>query len=1252
MPTQSGRGASTGPADWRVSWTEAGLELRQREPSKGPRVTDTILVPFVSQLSDDGYLIERGDLLMIAWDAFYDATQLPAYADLAAVLQLPHTTDARISLRSRGALTDATFSIAVSGWIRADGRLASPELVGPVMTDGGLTEMMDRSQWQLFASVVDFSKRPAAQRHDGYQRQCWGRIRSLALQARAHLDDFLHRSVVLTPETLDIGLRRSEDITVDTVIEIEPRFAEAPSGWLSAFDRSPGVRDRYDIRTAEGTVQVLISPGVRSVLEEIKRLPGRRAAGARAQAFILNPYATLGESAKDVIVEHQFEAAREAAGLHYERFVPVFERDLTGYPLRIGLLVESAGTSGPLSSETEWLSDDDLELFVQKVEACLSNGYPLIAWQGFDLEIQGDTRDYLAALKEALRIRQTGPAVVSYATVHDLSGYSSRVEAIGFEKPYFSPYIARRNDGEGWFPDNVVPFVVYPPDAGSESIAIPLSPRSLQELEVATRAARAEGADQVIVSWLPRPMPFAEAENITKTFEAALDDIKRGTFEPAARAEPNGEGTGKRKSLILRANIESVDYEEHRRTALQAFPRDPEVPRALRSDLPMLPHQRAGLAWMQHLFEAREEHQVRGAVLADDMGLGKTLQLLAFMAWLVERSPTIEPMLVVAPVSLLENWRDECDKFLAPGALPMLTAYGDGLVHLRVPRAQVDERLRVEDGLVRFLKPGWVGTARVVLTTYETLRDLEFSFALQKWSIMVCDEAQRIKNPATMVTRAAKKQNVIFRVACTGTPVENTLADLWCLFDFVQPGLLGALNDFGQRYRRPIEARTDEERTRVEELRLKIAPQLIRRMKHEVAKDLPKKIISSACRLPISPAQRNLYARAIEDFKRRADPDVASPFKNHLGLLQYLRLLCTDPRRHGLGVFTPEPLPQYRVKSPKLDWLLKQLAIVRRQDEKVIVFCEFRNIQRLLQHYIQEELSYRPDIINGDTSASASHVASRQKRIKKFQAEPGFGVIILSPLAVGFGVNIQAANHVVHYTRTWNPAKEDQATDRAYRIGQKKDVHVYYPIVTAEDFSTFDVKLDELLTSKRALAHDMLNGTGDIGPGEFDIADVVPEASRAGLEDMVTLDMAAQMDWKHFECLAQTLWSKRGFLCYQTPSSGDNGVDLVAIRGDEGELLQSKASGAPGAQLSWDAVKEVVAGAALYEKRHPGVRFTKVCLTNQFFSPQAHENAALHSVKIIEGPGLAHLLGEHPVSLVDVERIRYGRWDDIPDSAG
>ena len=1247
------RKSSASPATgWRRSWTVQGVTVSRELP--GTHLESSLLTAYLAQLLDDGYAIESDGEVLIEWNALFEALESPGYSELPQVLSLPPATDTRPVLISANALTDSNFSIAIAGWQDDFGSLQDFQTIGPVLIQDDHSELMRPTHWKLFSEVVGFAKRTQDARNDLVHRQSWGRIRKLAVAANARLDDFLHRSVVLSPERLEIGLRKSVQIAGDSVIEIEPLFAGAPTDWLERFDRAREVQNRYDIVTPDGIVQILITPQVKTVLQEVKRLPLRRVAGSRAQAFILNPYAALGEDAKDVIVEEQFEQAREQAGLLYERFLPTIERDLKGYPHRIGLLVETANASGPASSETEWLTDGNLADFVSRLENSLSRGHQLLGWHGYDFELQGDTHRYLAELKAALNERTRAPAMVTYAQVHDLSAYSSRIEGIGIEKPYYSPYIAKKKDDEGWFPENVLPIIAYTPEGESDPVAIPATPEALDQLREAAITARAKGKDLVEVPWLPKPMSLLEADDITGTFEEVLGEVKERSFDPEnKRGADRKENLGARKSLLLRANIQVVDYEEARREALLALPVAPDIPRSLRPDCSLLHHQVEGLAWLQHLYKSQAEHQVRGAVLADDMGLGKTLQLLSFMAWMVEQDANVAPMLVVAPVSLLENWKEEVDKFLIQGSLPVLTAYGESLAPLRVPRDAVDSRLRTEDGLVRFLKPNWVGTAKVVLTTYETLRDLEFSFAAERWSLMVCDEAQRIKNPAAMVTRAAKKQNVGFKVACTGTPVENTLADLWCLFDFVQPGLLGALNDFGQRYRKPIEAKDDEERARVEELRVRISPQILRRTKAEVAKDLPKKIIVDACRkLPLSSSQRNLYAKAIDDFRKRNDPNARSPFKNHLGLLQYLRLVCTDPRRHGLAVFKPEPLDQYRVKAPKLDWLLNQLEHIKSEGEKVIVFCEFRNIQRLLQHYIEEVYQVRPDIINGDTSASSSHTASRQKRIKAFQQKPGFGVIILSPVAVGFGVNIQGANHVVHYTRTWNPAKEDQATDRAYRIGQIKDVYVYYPVVFADDFHTFDVKLDQLLTKKRELASDMLNGAGDLAPGDFNVGDVIPAGDIYSIDERVNLEMALRMEWRHFEGLTAALWNKRGFeLCYCTPGTNDNGVDVVAISGAKGELIQTKTSGNEGAKLGWETVKDVVGGEAFYRRKHPNVQFKKIGVTNQFFNSQAREQAELNQVELVDQVRLGDLLEQHVVTMMDIERLIFAEWGPEAETA-
>lgn len=1231
--------------NWYVALGDDGLHVVTEKPRPEQTPTSPLVEGWMSQLVDEGFATQLGPGYLLPWDMLYAVLAHEAHCQAAALLELPAAQNASCALTSKGSLEDRDFRISIGGWAVNGDALDNPTVRGGVLHHAGGSTLLTPEQWELLQAVRSFSRRSVDERDGFSHRKAWGRIRRLAVAANARLDAFLHRSVVLTPEKLAIGLRRvrTDD---DSVIEVQPTFDGAPADWLARFDKASSVQERYDIPTPDGVVQVMISAEVQTVLREIKRLDHRRVAGARAQAFIRNPYAALGEAASAVVDEEQFEQARAAAGLNYERFLPTIERDALGYPEKVGLLIESATAAGPSTAETTWFDDATLARFVHALKAALARDFQLLAWNGFDLELQGDAAEHLASLERALAERRRPQMVITQAQVYDLTQYGQRIQEVGFEKPYYSPYIAKKDDGAGWFPANILRVLTFVPEGETEMVAVPVSEESMKDLRQKVTAAKAAGKTEVVHAGLDKPIPVREAERILDRFAEAFEDAKSGTLKPEEpRPEPSGSRPS-RKTLVLRPNINDVDYAEDRGAALSADGSEPIVPQALKAEFPLLPHQRQGVAWLQTLYAASKEYNCKGAVLADDMGLGKTLQLLTLMAWILESDAVAPPMLVVAPVSLLENWREEAEKFFHKGALPLLTAYGEDLAQLRVPPSGVDEQLRTQDGLSRFLKPDWLGSARIVLTTYETLRDLEFSFAMQRWSMMVCDEAQKIKNPAAMVTRAAKKQNVGFKIACTGTPVENTLADLWCLFDYVQPGLLGALNGFGRRYRRPIEAQTDEQKERVQELRKLIEPQILRRTKQEVIADLPNKTVAQDCRrLPLSDKQRELYSRAIELFKRRNDPGQNVPFKNHLGLLHYLRLICSDPRRHGLSAFKPEPLAAYRRAAPKLDWLLGKLQGIKAKGEKVIVFCEFRDIQRLLQHYITEALAFKPDIINGDTSAAASHVQSRQKRIKAFQERPGFGVIILSPVAVGFGVNIQAANHVVHYTRTWNPAKEDQATDRAYRIGQKKEVFVYYPVVHADDFVTFDVKLDTLLEAKRELAKDMLNGSGSLQPQDFDLGDVAPPETALTAEN-VGLEQALGMNWEYFEALATVLYAKRGFDAYRTPSSGDNGVDVVALpRGaGPGKLVQTKTSSRDNAALPWEAVKDVVAGQAHYAAQFPGQSFDLVCLTNQRFDKQAHRNAGLNSVELIEQERLDLMLQETPVSMMEVEQALFTDW--------
>jgi hypothetical protein len=1188
----------------------------------------------IHQLEDEGYALATPAGHLIEWSQLHRLLANGEYADAAALLRLPSTSGSSPKLVSRGSLTEPGFTISLDGWYDANRRPhRGARLDGGLLWTGDQPQLLSRPVWDLVQRVRRFAARDEADKAEVAQRRRWGEIRAAALAAGALLDDFLLKTVVITPERLRLNLRKS-DAPGQKVVEVEPTFDGAPSDWIAAFDRGTRIPDRYDLATPNGIVQVLITPAVRNVLGEVKRLPGRRVAGARAEAFLINPIAALGESAAEVLDADEFEAIKEAAGIVFERFSAFVATDTAGWPDRIGLIVAPLRCSPEHDSTVVEMDDKEALEFTDRVAARLEANLQICAWRDFEFELDGDSTLECDKLREAVQRRGQPRVIVHYDEIYDLSVYSGRVEGIGPDAPYYSPYIARKSDDEGWVPANIAPVIGWTVEGSGETVTAPVTEARRSEIREKIENAKANGESTIQLDGFPQPIGVAEAERIFETIPRAA------AAAAAEKLSPQSAGVGRRAGnvLTIKGNIGQADYVEARHKALSGLGKQPRLPAALKAEVPLKNHQAEGVAWLQHLFGLAPD-ACRGALLADDMGLGKTLQLLCLIAAAKEEDPALHPALVVAPLSLLENWKEEVERFFKPGALRLLTAYGAAMANLRVPRGAIDEQLR-EEGLIRFLKPGWRGDADIVLTTYETLRDLEFSFAREKWSIMVCDEAQKIKNPNAGMTKASKKQQVRFRVACTGTPVENSLTDLWCLFDFVQPGLLGALNDFGREYQRPIETKTENEKIRIEELRALIEPQILRRMKHDVAKDLPAKIIDENCRtLELSSHQRSLYADAIERYREGRNSDSQSASSNHLALLHHLRLLCTDPKRPGLDAFVPEPLDEYSAKAPKLKWVIDELRAIKAREEKVIIFCEFRNIQRLLRHYVEGVFGFAPDIINGDTSASAGHVASRQKRIRAFQERPGFGVIILSPVAVGFGVNIQAANHVIHYMRTWNPAKEDQASDRAYRIGQTKDVYVYYPTVRAEDFKTFDVRLDELLTRRRELAGDMLNGAGDVGGSDFDIDDIAPEEAGVLADAPITVDDVLRMNGRHFECFAAAFWLRKGFPYVElTPVSSDGGVDVVARDGSRGMLIQCKSS-TTNHPLNWDAIKEVVGGKAFYEHRHPGTKFELVCMTNSTFNFYARAQAGLNGVKLVEMDQIAQTLGETGISFKDVEKF-------------
>lgn len=1230
-----------------VSWDRSGVRFAP-EPATdswldrpGDFARDAELALLLRQLVDEGFALAQERHAFVDWDSYFQLASSAAHVESLPILRLPAQQSWSPILSSSGGLADADFSIRIDGWVDPSGERVpgAVDLSGAVLSRDGAACVLSEAAWKTVEAVAALRSQRGAQRTNEQNKQEWSRIRRLAVAAKAELSGFLSKTVVLTPERIDIQMRKGGAGAQD-MVEILPSFDGAPGRWLEVFDRFQSVPDRYEIPDGSGIVHVLLSDDAKAVLSEIHRMPGRRVAGARAEAFLRNPFATLGPSADLMIDPDQFERAREDAGIVFAKFSAFVVDDQSGYPCDVGLLVEEFFEGKLVAERVKFESAPELESFIAKLDSRIAAGAQCCHWKGFDLEILGDTPDQLVKLRSALA-RMSDPRKIKATDIFDLSLYSDRIGGFGVEKSYYSPFISKKSDEAGWVPENI-DLGLWFTDAKGEAVAIPLDGRDLDKFRKEVEQAEAEKRESFSFPGCPQPVPTSWAKEALDTLGRVKDEVKGGNYDPGK--DKSERRAIERKGLVVKPNVDGLDYEEQR-GELSADAGPPSMPSSLRSGIELKEHQLAGLSWLQKMWR-HSPSACRGALLADDMGLGKTIQLLAFMASLIESEPDVDPFLVIAPVSLLDNWKAEIEKFFVDGTMDVLTLYGSNLASKRAPKSSFDEGL-LESGSPKLLAPGWLGSAKVVLTTYETLRDLEFSLAAQKWSVMVCDEAQKIKNPNAMVTRAAKKQNARLKIACTGTPVENTLADLWCLFDFVQPGLLGSLKDFGGKYRRPIEAEGDAEaEARVAELRELIEPQKLRRTKAEVAKDLPKKILNESCRkLPLSQRQRALYADAVAQFKSRG-PRQGSSLQSPLGLLQYLRRLCSDPRPPGHIATTDESVEAIKKASPKMDWMLRRLGEIQSSGsgDKVIVFCEFRDLQRVIQRAVSEVFGFVPDVINGDTSTESGASNSRQARINAYQQGDGFGVIILSPLAVGFGVNIQAANHVIHYTRTWNPAKEDQATDRAYRIGQRKDVHVYYPVVVGGDFMTFDEKLDLLLERKRGLSHDMLNGSGDINPSDF--ADIQsPGGGSPFSEELFDPADLGSLGPDAFEAFCALLWSKQGFSrTLKTPRTGDGGVDVVAIDGNRGALIQCKSSGVDGKEMGWEAIKDVSAGAAAYAARYPGVEFELVAATNRRFNQAARQQASLLNVSLVEGGDLAELLSKHPTKRGELDRFAMAGW--------
>lgn len=1027
---------------------------------------------YLEQLVEEDLALELSDAWLVTWDSYYCLLEDEEHALSYQLLMAPQLSKLTPNLSSKGSLAQEDFSVYIKSWCDGSGKIFdSLERLGPVLSMNHGQELVQKNVWNLIQAIKEFSRSQRESPGELTNQTGWASIRKLAKKTQANLDGFLEKTVVIKPDRLKLNPVKS---MVDTspVIELRPSFEDQPKNWLDNFDAYQEVQDRYRVLGDDGSVtHVLVEPKVQEVLQKVKQLPGRRISGSDGVNFLRNPFAAIGDAADSVLDPDEHVQGLQDAGIYFHRFKiePVMKDGLIE---SMQLWLEPVAAPDRPVQQMSLCNTNEFATFLQELEVKIAAGLPAGLWNGYELELGDFNEEKLKSLRELHRLWIKQEAGIDFDQVLDLSAYGERVIGIGEGEKISSPFLIK-DKSENWLPDDFL---------GNNLDSLPALPEALdwnekqfEELDFEVDRAIAAGDQEVHLSFMSEPIPLEHAKELKKIFAKKIKD-------QSVEDSSEDKEVKKRAVLNIELNIDEATYQVQRSAALNAAHQAVlETPSILKSDVDLRDHQQKGVAWMQHLFKLSPEH-VSGALLADDMGLGKTIQLLTFVTWFLESTEASQPVLIVAPVSLLDNWERELQRFFITDNLKVLKLYGNALAELKYKKNEIPDEIKSR-GISNLLKATWLSDYKIVLTTYETLRDQEFSLARKKWGIMICDEAQKIKNPAALITQAAKAIPARFKIACTGTPVENTLIDLWSLFDFIQPGLLGSLNGFGKNYQRPIESHEVRDERALMGLKAMIEPQTLRRTKQDVAKDLPNKFEDLFCRnLVMYPLQRNIYVSAISEYKQKKEmhDQLGSRDNAILTLLQKLKMLCAHP-------YSIHPSVELKDNSPKMCWLLNKLDEIKnsRSGDKVIIFTELREVQREVQHAIEMRFGFKPIIINGDTSTSSQSANSRQKLIDRFQQEDGFSVIILSTVAVGFGVNVQAANHVIHFTRCWNPAKEDQATDRAYRIGQEKDVYVYYPTLRDALMPTFESTLDDLLSKRRALARDMLHASTEVKLTDF-----------------------------------------------------------------------------------------------------------------------------------------------------------------------
>nr|WP_321483121.1 DEAD/DEAH box helicase [uncultured Cohaesibacter sp.] len=496
---------------------------------------------------------------------------------------------------------------------------------------------------------------------------------------------------------------------------------------------------------------------------------------------------------------------------------------------------------------------------------------------------------------------------------------------------------------------------------------------------------------------------------------------------------------------------------------LRSGPYQAEIPVGINPETQLKPHQVDALNWQANAWMAG----LPGILNADEQGLGKTLQTLTFLCWLTEQQEDgIYPILIVAPTSLLSNWEDEIIRHLKQGALgPVERLYGPDLKRRKVISSGQDiqdgkARLDLGDLKQRSRKPS------VVITTYQTVANYAVSLATVPFSVAVYDEIQNLKNPATTRATAATSIKADFQIALTGTPVENSTKDIWAIMNLIFAGALGSRTSFITHFGQPNPINMPLLHKALFTSQKGHPPLALRRTKEEAQPDLPSKT-------------RVLHPRMMPEVQALRY-DEARQKSTMFGLLHHIRRTSVHP-----GLLEGELSQDFVEASARIQATMDILRHIHSKRERALVFVENRDVQLWLNELLQIEFGLSADdarIINGDTSADGRK-AIRDRFQRHLEYDQGFDVLILGPRAAGTGLTLTAANHVIHLSRWWNPAVEEQCNDRTHRIGQKKAVTVHLPLAIHPGLGrgSFDCLLHSLMKKKRTVADGVLWPTEDDG---------------------------------------------------------------------------------------------------------------------------------------------------------------------------